>query len=222
MTEQTIFNKFINKASLKQEVFNNGIEALQYFRLAGSQLLKEYKTVDDSRVREIPVQVNNVGEYELRVRFGGDVALFMMHSNVFTFTKEHSIYKVPYIKEDPERAYFTVISVYNFLNDSFKYNRLNDFGHLVERIFINKDMHYFIESQEVQNIAFPLVSQSVFNQTEANRITKEVVNYIVDFDLHVPVMSYVEHIQLNNVVELNKQLSTSKRLGFKFKNEIEI
>ncbi len=221
MTKKTIFNKFIDKASLKQDVFHKGQETLQSFRLAGNQLLKEYKSIDDPRVKEIPVQINNVGEYELRVRFGGDVALFIMHSNVFTFPENHSIYTVPYIKEDPNRAYFTVISVYNFLNDSFKYNRLNDFGHLVERIFINKDMHYFIESQELQNRAFPLLSQSVFDQEEANRIIKEVVNYIVEFDLEVPDMSYVEHIQLNNVVELNKQLSTSKRLGFKFKNEIE-
>ena len=41
-----------------------------------------------------------------------------------------------YVKEDKNRSYCGVIHLYNFLADSFKYNRLNDVGYLIGRVFI--------------------------------------------------------------------------------------
>ncbi len=216
-----LFTEFLNKATLKQQVYKQGLNGLQLIREAGNSLVKDYKKLPDPRTREIPVYVDNIGEYEVRIRFAGDVALFLMHSNVFTFPDKHSIYQVPYIKEDRSRSYFSVISIYNFLNDSFKYNRLNDFGNMIARIFINKDMHYFVESHHFGFHSFPLISTSVFEKDFVDSLIKDVVRYIVDFDLHVPGMPYVEHITISNVVERNKQLPTSKRLGFRFKNELE-
>ncbi len=215
-----LFTEFLNKASLKQEVYSLGLSGLQLIRDAGNSLVKDYKKLSDPRAKEIPVYVDNIGEYEVRIRFAGDVALFLMHSNVFTFPDNHPVYQVPYIREDLRRSYFSVISVYNFLNDSFKYNRLNDFGNLIARIFINKDNHYFVESHHFGFHSFPLISSSVFEREFVDRLIKDVVRYIVDFDLHVPTLPYVEHITISNVVERNKQLPTSKRLGFRFKNEL--
>ena len=221
MDNKELFTKFINKATLKQEVYKKGLEALEHFRAAGHHLLKEYKATNDPRVREIPVQIHSVGNFEFRIRFAGDIAVFLMHSNVFAFPKSHPVHNVPYIQEDPERAYFSQISIYNFLNDSFKYNRINDYGHLIDRIFINKDMHYFLDTQNLQQAGFPLVSQSVFDRNKAEEIIKAVINHVVDYDLYVPPTSYVEHIKLSNIIERTKHLSTSKRLGFKFKNQLK-
>ena len=57
--------------------------------------------------------------------------------------------KQKYVKEDKMRSFCGVIHVYNFLNDSFKYNRLNDVGNLVARIFVNKDKHFFVEGENI-------------------------------------------------------------------------
>jgi len=34
-----------------------------------------------------------------------------------------------------------MISIYNFLSDSFKFNRVNDIGYLIARVFTNKENH---------------------------------------------------------------------------------
>ena len=67
-----------------------------------------------------------------------------MHTNTF-YLKNHHIWNSSYVKEDKYRAYCSVINVYNFLSDSFKYNRVNDLGFMIGRIFINKEKHFFTE-----------------------------------------------------------------------------
>jgi hypothetical protein len=42
-------------------------------------------------------------------------------------------------------GYFGVVNVYNFLSDSFRYNRERDLGYLVARIFLNKEGHFFVQ-----------------------------------------------------------------------------
>ena len=44
------------------------------------------------------------------------------------------------------RTYCGVINMYNFLSDSFKYNRENDLGYLIGRMFINKE-NTFVEGK---------------------------------------------------------------------------
>ena len=66
-----------------------------------------------------------------------------MHTNTFSFDKSHQIWNSSYVKEDEYKAYCGVINVYNFLSDSFKYNRANDLGYMIGRLFINKEKHFF-------------------------------------------------------------------------------
>src|SRR5574340_1141800 len=57
------------------------------------------------------------------------------HTNVFEFDTRHLVWKTSYVKEKATRSFCRMINVYNFLPDSFKYNRANDLGYLVARIF---------------------------------------------------------------------------------------
>ena len=70
-----------------------------------------------------------------------------MHSNVFEFDKNHGIWKISYVENNDMNSYCGIINIYNFLSDSFKYDRLDDLGYLIGRIFINKDNHYFVEGK---------------------------------------------------------------------------
>ena len=80
------------------------------------------------------------GKFDAEMRMAGDVLFFSMHSNIFEFDRDHSVWKLSYVEEDKMRSYCGIINVYNFLSDSFKYNRFDDLGYLIGRIFVNKDM----------------------------------------------------------------------------------
>ena len=84
----------------------------------------------------------------MELKFAGDVLIFMMHTNVFEFPRHHEIMRTSYIRDDKNRSYCGIINIYNFLADSFKYNRENDIGYLIGRVFINYENHYYIEGKK--------------------------------------------------------------------------
>jgi hypothetical protein len=82
------------------------------------------------------------------LKAAGDLIIFHMHTNVFKLDQSHSLWKSSYLEEDEMRGYFGLINVYNFLSDSFKFNREGDLGYLVARIFLNKDGHFLRARQD--------------------------------------------------------------------------
>ena len=52
-----------------------------------------------------------------------------------------------YPEENPNRGFCGLIHIYNFLNDSFKYNRVHDLGYLIGRIFINHENHFMVQGK---------------------------------------------------------------------------
>ena len=112
------------KASTKQEVFRKTREVFAEFQ----QYLKAKSDIINNELTDKDVQViySSDGDFESKLKFSGDTLLFHMHSNVFDFPNSHSIHKKKYVKEDKLRSFCGVINIYNFLSDSFKYNRMND------------------------------------------------------------------------------------------------
>ncbi|MFT6166420.1 MAG: hypothetical protein ACJASF_001109, partial [Vicingaceae bacterium] len=145
--EQQNFQKIVdivkNKASLKQKIYRNTLAAFSQFKENSKNvvenLVKEAANFDDG----VNVVYQEKGVFEFQLKIGGDIILFHMHTNVFDFDKSHALWKTSYLKEDPRRSYCGIINVYNFLADSLKYNRYDDSGYLIGRIFINKDNHFF-------------------------------------------------------------------------------
>ena len=41
-----------------------------------------------------------------------------------------------------------MINIYNFLSDSFVYDRERDLGYLVARVFLNKEGHFFVQGKK--------------------------------------------------------------------------
>ena len=71
-----------------------------------------------------------------------------MHTNIFEFDREHKIWSMPVAAKDKDSTYSGIISIYDFLADSIKYGRTQDYGYLIARIFINKHKHYFVEGKQ--------------------------------------------------------------------------
>jgi len=141
-----------------------------------------------------------------------------MHSNIFEFSRYHEIMNTPYINEDKERSYSGIISIYNFLSDSFKYNRLNDAGYMIGRMFVNKENHYYIEGKREIAMIYNNFSSSKFTSQSAFEIVKASILYSVNFDLLTPPYDEVKIINVADMQEWinNVRVKTAKRLGFQF------
>jgi hypothetical protein len=142
-----------------------------------------------------------------------------MHTNIFEFPRNHAVWQNSYVKDDPMRAYSGIISIYNFLADSFKYNRLNDVGYLIGRIFVNKDMHFLVEGKRQLGFLFNDFAQQKVDEESIKTIMEAAIQYAIDFDLLVPPFNQVQTVsvqEMNNITS-SFSLKTGKRLGFNYK-----
>ncbi len=169
------------------------------------------------------VQYRDRGAFEIELKFGGDVLIFMMHTNVFEFSRFHQVMKTSYIKEDIERSFCGVINIYNFLSDSFKYKRLNDSGYMIGRVFINKDEHYFIEGKKEIGLLYTNFNTSIMNKEAARKIIEAAIMYTINFDLLTPPYEQVQEVSVHEFQATldNMKLRTGKRLGFKFQADAD-
>ena len=206
------------KASLKQVVFRKTREIFQDFREEGEKLATELKTEMEKIDHDVVIEFFDKGENEFHIKFGGDVLVFFMHTNVFDFDNSHSIWKSSYVKEDELRVYCGMINMYNFLADSFKYNRINDIGYLVARLFVNKDLHYFVEGKRQLGFLYNDFNNEVIDNKKIREIIESAILYSMSFDLLTPPYDTMKEVSVNEVVEATNAMNikTGKRLGFKF------
>jgi hypothetical protein len=224
---ETAKNKILEtlktKACLKQDVFKKTTDIFQAFKKEAEKLVEELAEGMKDATHNVSVMFINKSEYEFHIKFGGDMLVFFMHTNVFDFDKSHQIWKTSYLKEDSLRAYCGMINVYNFLSDSFKYNRLNDEGYLVARFFLNKEAHYFVEGKKQLGFLFNDFVNETINNAKIRNIIEASILYSMDFDLLAPRYETMQNVNVHEVNEVTSAMSikTGKRLGFKFQIENE-
>jgi hypothetical protein len=213
-----LFEAIIKKASLKQHVYYNTYDTFNRIKKIIKKLVKDYQEHEIQGERYIPFEYKNRGEFEVELKFGGDILIFMMHTNVFEFPRNHDIMKLPYITEDVDRSYCGIINIYNFLGDSFKYKRINDIGYLIGRIFINKDNHYFIEGKREIGLLYRSFDVATMNDESASKIIQSAITYTLNFDLLTPPYEQVKVLSVYEIQTTldNMKIRTGKRLGFKF------
>ena len=216
--KQLILETLKTKACLKQDVFKKTKDLFQNFKLEAEKLANELSTEMNLADKNVIVEFVNKDDYEFHIKFGGDILVFFMHTNIFDFEKSHPIWKTSYLKDDELRAYCGMINVYNFLSDSFKYNRLNDVGYLVARLFLNKDEHYFVEGKRQLGFLYNDFVNEVINNDKIRNIIESSILYSMDFDLLTPHYDTMKTVSVNEIKEVTSAMSikTGKRLGFKF------
>jgi hypothetical protein len=219
---ESLLEAFVIKSDVKQKVYENTAQTFYILKKVLKQLEIAYLKKVKSKVHPsvLPLYTER-GPFEAEFKIGGDLLIFSMHSNVFEFDDKHPVWNTPYIKDDPLRSYCGTINIYNFLADSFKYNRVNDLGYLVARIFINKENHFFVEGKRqaaevVKDFAVDTISPGILRQ-----IIETAIQYCIEFDLLVP---HYEQVKIATVDQMNQKMSlskmvTAKRLGFGFKTD---
>lgn len=217
---ELILDVLTEKASLKQKVYQYTCQSYkdlkQILKTMAVDLNKSMVKIDES----VFIDFVDRGEFESRLKLGGDTLVFMMHTNIFQFDKNHALWKSGYVKEDELRSYCGMINVYNFLSDSFKYNRVNDSGYLIARIFINKDKHYFVEGKRQLGYLYNDFDKPITSD-DMKSIVESCVLYSLDFDLLTPPYQAVQEISVSEVIEVAQinRIRTGKRLGFKFETD---
>jgi hypothetical protein len=158
--------------------------------------------------------------FDVQLKFAGDTLLFHMHSNIFDFPPTHEIFKSKYINSDKTRSFCGVINIYNFLSDSLKYNRLNDEGVLIGRIFINKEKKFFVEGDEDLGSLFKEFSKKEINSESIEEIINACMIFTLNFDLCSPNFNDVRLVSVHHLLtmSMNQKIKTSKRLGYQLSN----
>lgn len=206
------------KSCLKNSIFKESLHAMELFKAKMREITSDLQQNINQNDTDLYFNYVDKNKFEAEIAFAGDTLLFMMHSNVFYFSKEHSIWKDSYVKEDESRAYCSVLNIYNFLTDSFRYHRENDIGYLIGRVFINKDKHYFVEGKKQMGFLYNDFANAILDEAAVEKIIHSAMLYTLNFDLLLPNYEQVKLISVSEVIansEMTKQ-QTGKRLGFTF------
>ncbi|HSY75847.1 MAG TPA: hypothetical protein VK890_03255 [Bacteroidia bacterium] len=168
--------------------------------------------------KRIKIEYKERNEFEVMFTIAEDVLIFYMQSNVFTFDRTHPVWQTSYVKKNEANAFCGFISVYNFLSDSFKYDRATDLGYLIARIFINQDLHYFVEGKRQLGFLYNNFSTAVLDKAGIADVINSAILYTLDFSIFVPPFDNVKEVSVSVMEEeANKmQMQTGKRLGFRF------
>ncbi|MBT5615483.1 MAG: hypothetical protein HOJ77_04420 [Flavobacteriales bacterium] len=218
-SEEKIVSLLKEKACTKQKIYRITKNVFANFQ----DVLQEKANILNNEVQDKDVEVSyeESGDFDAKLKFSGDTLLFHMHSNIFDFDSSHQIHKTSYVKEDKMRSFCGVINIYNFLSDSLKYNRLNDAGFLIARIFINKDNHFFVEGDKQLGFLFNDFVNQQIDEVQICKIIDTAMIYALNFDLQTPNFNDVKVVSLHQILDINNnhKIKTSKRLGFKFSSE---
>ena len=220
---ESLSDLIFSKGELKQNVYNATKESFELFRQTAKDVLALLQEKNRKEGKEIKFEYTDRGDFEFEIRFAGDLLIFMMHTNVFEFSRNHEVMKSPYIRENPSRSYCGVIHVYNFLADSFLYQRDNDLGYLIGRIFVNTDKHYFIEGKSELGMLYNNFNTSVISPESVQSIVESAIEYTTNFDLLTPPYDEIKVVSVGEMRNNfdKKSMVTAKRLGFRFQADTD-
>ncbi len=208
------------KTTIKREVFENTKKVFDLLKQALLEVSLDLSAQTKTN-NPIHIEFTDKGQYECRIKVGGDTLIFLMHSNVFDFEKSHRIHKTSLVRESAYSSLCGQIYVYNFLSDSFKYNRFNDLGQLVARIFVNKDNHFFLEGKKQLTFLYNDFQNDVLDKNSISKIINHLILHCLEFDLIIAPFNLFEEVTVEEIEQVSNNLKfqTGKRLGFKFKSD---
>lgn len=221
--KESLKDLVFDKSDLKKQVYRATKETFEMFRNTTRELMSLFEEQAHKEGRDVHFSFTDHGDFEFEVKFAGDVLVFVMHSNVFEFSRDHQVMKSPYIREDKRRSYCGVIRIYNFLADSFLYNRDQDLGYMIGRVFVNNEKHYFIEGKRELGMLYNNFNTSMISNESVQSIVESAIEYTTNFDLLTPPYDEVKLVSVGEMrSDLDKKsLVTGKRLGFRFQADTD-
>ncbi len=212
-----ILQTIVEKSTLKQRVFDQTFAVFNELKEALLETASELDDELDGKLdRRVRLEYRDRGKFEAQLQIASDLLIFQMHTDVFEFGEEHPIRRTPYVAADPANSYCGMVNIYNFLSDSFKFNRNADEGYLIGRLFINRERCYFVEGKTVLGAAD--FGRAAIDRAALGAVLEAAIAYSLDFDLLVPSYGQDQRVtvdQFNTRMD-NSKFVTGKRLGYDF------
>lgn len=214
--KETIISLLSQKSVMKQDIFTNTISVFNELK----SILKNVSEDIGKTLYHVDKRVNlnykDITPQSMQIKVAGDILDFYMHTNVFDFERSHPMFKTGYIKNNEINSYCGIINVYNFLADSFKYNRLNDIGYLIARIFINREKRFFVETKTQIGYKYSNFSNEAITKDQLKDIVNELIIFAISFDLFTPPFDAIKQVTVMEIQEKSNSnaLRTGKRLGY--------
>ncbi len=215
---EAIVGTLKDKSALKQKIYDNTFDVFQDLKDLLHEMSGEFNDELDDTDKRIRLEYRDRGKFEAQLQVAGDLLLFSMHTNVFQFNRENIIWQNSYIRKEPMNSYCGIINIYNFLADSFRYNRNADEGYLIGRVFVNREFQYMVEGKRQFAFKHHNFGQGAITRDILRNIVETAIQYALDFDLLTPPYDTVKLVsveQMNTKIE-NSKTQTGKRLGYQF------
>lgn len=216
---EKILATIINKSTLKQHIYDNTFTSFNELKDVLFEIASELDDDLDGKLdKRVRIEYRDRGKFEAQLQIASDLLIFRMHTDIFEFDSNHIIWQTEYVQNNRDNSYCGVIDIYNFLSDSFKFNRNADEGYLIGRIFINREKCFFVEGKR-QTLLRPMeFGEQKITREALIAIMEVAINYAINFDLLVP--SYEENKratvdQFNSKMD-NSKFITGKRIGYDF------
>ena len=214
-----ILETIVRKSSLKQQVFDNTFATFNELKDILFEMSSEWDDELDGRIdRRVRIEYRDRGKFETQFQAASDLLIFRMHTDVFEFDANHLVWQSPYVQADRDNSYCGIIAIYNFLSDSFKFNRNADEGYLIGRIFINREKCYFVEGKQQTSMRPMQFGKAEIDSEALVRILESAIYYALNFDLLLPSYDDNKRVtvdQFNTKLD-NSKFVTGKRLGYDF------
>lgn len=212
------------KAPMKMDVFENLQSVFHSLKGVCRSLEHELQDSLAKIDKRIQVKYSERGNSDIEFRFCDDILIISMHTDAYTFSPSHQIWKNSYVTEEPSRHFCGMISIYNFLTGSLKYNRINDQGILIARLFVNRENHFFVEGKKQLGIRFNNFETDIASNEEIRSIVETAILHCLDTDILTPPFENVRAISVQELIEksLANVVSTGKRLGFRLQSDNDL
>ncbi len=222
--KELIFSTMKDIAVTKQLIYKESLQLFDSFKKQIKEVAEELRAGCIEMKQDLDIEYKENGKFEVHLTIAGDLLIFSLHTNIFNFDENHFVHKLDYVKEDQHRAYCGMIRIYNFLADSFRFNRMNDVGYMIARVFINHERHFFVEGKRQLGFLYNDFANSQYTDETAKEIIQSAILYAMDFDLLVPPYDQVKELSVLQVLQQKGTMAikTGKRMGFNFEADSDL
>ncbi len=216
---EQILQTIIRKSTLKQHVFDATFSAFNLLKETLLEMASELDDALDGKLdRRVRLEYRDRGKFEAQLQIANDILIFQMQTDVFDFDPAHPVWKNPFVIDHRENGYCGVVNIYNFLSDSFKFNRNADEGYLIGRLFINHEGFYFAEGKGNFSLTAEQFGSAELNRDTLTTLLEEAIAYALSFDPYIPPYEAYLRVKVDqfNTKMDNSKFVTGKRLGYDF------
>lgn len=216
---EKILAAIISKSTLKQHVFDNTFAVFNELKEVLFEIASEMDDELDGKLdKRVRIEYRDRGKFEAQLQIASDLLIFRMHTDVFEFDSDHIIWQNEYVRGDRDNSYCGVVDIYNFLSDSFKFNRNADEGYLIGRLFINGEERYFVEGKQQTSLPAERFGEREIDREALVTILEEAIAFALSFDPYMPPCTENRRVtvdQFNTKMD-NSKFVTGKRLGYEY------